>query len=278
MLLTRSLVTLLLLPVILAAIYFGGFLYIGLVCFILGAAAWEYVVMFRAGGHQPAGVFVVGGVIAIALARGTALDHATPTGFGGGDMLLSLLTLLSMAYHLITYERGRDHAGSDLAVTLGGIVYLGWIGAYLISLRRLPEGQWWLMVTLLAVWLADSGAYMVGSQIGKHKMSPRLSPHKSWEGFFGGILFSLIFTPLLALPLPTTTITSWHVILLSLVVSLLTPLGDLGESMFKRQFGFKDSGKLLPGHGGAFDRIDSWLWAAVLSYYVVTLIFRIPGG
>jgi phosphatidate cytidylyltransferase len=96
-----------------------------------------------------------------------------------------------MAYHLFQYERGSQRAGTDFAVTLSGILYIGWLGAYLISLRRLPDGLWWLLTVLPAVWLADTGAYLVGSRFGRHKMTPRLSPKKSWEGYLGGILFSV---------------------------------------------------------------------------------------
>jgi phosphatidate cytidylyltransferase len=145
----------------------------------------------------------------------------------------------------------------------------------LISVRNLPEGQWWLLLILPAVWFADSAAYIVGSRIGKHKMAPRLSPKKSWEGYIAGVVFGTLGTALLAMLFqnylkPDTAITPWIGLLLGFILSTLTTLGDLGESMIKRQVGVKDTGRLLPGHGGAFDRIDSWLWAAVLGYYLVS--------
>ena len=117
------------------------------------------------------------------LLLGRALD-----GFDSAPWMLSLLTLLSMTWHLVAYERGRDQSGTDLAVTLGGILYIGWIGGYFISLRSLPDGQWWVLIALPAVWLADSGAYFIGRAFGRHKLSPRLSPKKTWEGYLGGIV------------------------------------------------------------------------------------------
>jgi phosphatidate cytidylyltransferase len=109
-------------------------------------------------------------------------------------------------------------------------------------------------------------------------MSPRLSPKKSWEGYFGGILFGALGGALLGYIYPTwlgagPAITPLRGLLLGLVMSILPTLGDLGESMIKRQVGVKDSGNLLPGHGGAFDRIDSWLWAGVISYYIIAWFF-----
>jgi phosphatidate cytidylyltransferase len=196
-------------------------------------------------------------------------------------LVIGLFILLSMTYHLVAYERGRDQAASDFAITLAGGMYIGFTGAYLVSLRNLPEGLWWVLLALPAVWLADSGAYFIGRSFGKHKMSKRLSPKKSWEGYFGGLLAGTLGTALLALLWqylmslqPATYSNVWHITplngaILGLIMGLLTVLGDLGESMIKRQVGEKDSGSLLPGHGGVFDRIDSWLWAGILSYFVI---------
>jgi phosphatidate cytidylyltransferase len=268
MFLKRTVVTLILLPLGLAVIAWGGWLYYGLIALILGLAAFEYVRLFQAGGLNPAGIFVIGGTLVLAVQRAIS-------GFDNAPLAFSLIILLAMTYHLFQYEQGSERAGTDFAVTLSGILYIGWLGAYLISLRMLPDGLWWLLTVLPAVWLADTGAYLVGSRFGRHKMTPRLSPKKSWEGYLGGILLSVPLTALLATLWPVwagpgLAITPLRAALLALVLSVLTILGDLGESMLKRQVGMKDSGNLLPGHGGVFDRIDSWLWAAVIGYYLIT--------
>ena len=267
MLLKRVLVVIVLLPIGVVLILNGGVPYALMIALILSLAAWEYVKLFRAGDIQPASVLVILGTLALVISRFLGeWDRA--------DWLISLLVLSSMAYHLVAFERGRDQAGSDFGVTLAGALYFGWIGAYLISLRELPEGQWWVLMVLPAVWLADSGAYFIGRAFGNHKMSPRLSPKKSWEGYLGGVLVGTLGTALLALLLSTWTgpgsdITPLGGAVMGLIIALVTPLGDLGESMIKRQVGVKDSGNLLPGHGGAFDRIDSWLWAGVIGYYLI---------
>ena len=271
MLLTRVLVTLVLLPIGLVFIFLGGAPFAALLALIIGLAAWEYVKLFRAGGLQPAGFVLIGG--AVLLAGGRAWN-----GFDSAPWLVSLLILVAMTWHLLAFERGREQAGTDFGVTLGGVFYIGWIGAYLISLRQLPEGQWWLLTALPACWLADSGAYLVGSRIGRHKMTPRLSPKKSWEGYIAGIAFAVLGTPLLVMLWgvwtgPGSAVTSARGAILGLLMGTLTILGDLGESMIKRQVGVKDSGNLLPGHGGAFDRIDSWLWAGVIGYYTILWLF-----
>ena len=267
MLAERVLVTIILLPLGLAAIQIGGPVYAVVVTIILGLGAYEWVQLFRAGGYRPAGVLVIGGAVFLALGRAW-------NGFESAPVILSLLVLASMAVHLIEYERGRDMAATDFALTLAGFLYIGWIGAYLISLRSLPEGNWWTLTVLPSVWLADSGAYFIGRRFGRHKLSPRLSPKKTWEGYWGGVvagtLGGFLLPYLWALfNAPISVITPLRGAVIGFTLSILTTLGDLGESMIKRQLGVKDSGKLLPGHGGVFDRIDSWLWGAVIGYYLV---------
>ena len=97
-----------------------------------------------------------------------------------------------MTVHLIAFERGRDQAALDFCVTVAGIVYIGWLGSYLLDLRNLNHGVWWLMIVLPIVWAGDTGAYSIGAVYGKHKMTPRLSPKKSWEGYFAGVFTSVI--------------------------------------------------------------------------------------
>ena len=278
MLAKRVLVVVILLPIGLALIYLGGWAYTGMVALILGLAAWEYARLFRAGGYQTATYLIVAASVLLPLARGWVA-------FSLDGLILGGFVLVSMAYHVFAYERGRDQAATDFAITIAGGVYLGFVGSYLVSLRNLPEGLWWVLLALPSVWLADSGAYFIGRSFGRHKMSKRVSPKKSWEGYFGGIVVGIIGTALLAMlwqylagqwPAKlesATLITPLNGAVLGLILSVFTVLGDLGESMIKRQVGVKDSGSLLPGHGGVFDRIDSWLWAGIISYFVIYYFF-----
>jgi phosphatidate cytidylyltransferase len=271
MFMKRALVTLILLPIGLALIVIGGWAFVGLVALILALAALEFARLFRVGGFAPTTALLVIGTLAIAISR--AMD-----GFSSAPWLVSLLILVAMTYHLVDYERGREQAASDFAITLAGMFYIGWLGAYLISVRNLPDGMWWLLLILPAVWLADAAAYLVGSRIGRHKMTKRLSPKKSWEGYIGGLVAGVLGGAALAwliqtLAIPGGSITWPRGAWIGLALAVLTTLGDLGESMIKRQVGMKDSGNLLPGHGGVFDRIDSWLWAGVIGYYMVTWLW-----
>jgi phosphatidate cytidylyltransferase len=252
----------------LPAIIFGGVFYYLLIAVVLAGSAWEYVCMYRAVRYAPNEIVTIGGVLCIATARFFFPEAAIP--------VLVLFVLLAMAVHLIGYERGRDQAGIDFVVTVAGIVYLGWIGSYLIDLRLLPQGVWWLMIVLPIIWGGDTGAYSIGVRYGRHKMTPRLSPKKSWEGYFAGLISSVVVGAFFAYafsslgPRPLGGLI--NVVqggFLGLVIGALAPLGDLGESMFKRQGGLKDSSNIFPGHGGFFDRIDSWIWGAALGYLVI---------
>lgn len=266
--LRRTLTALGLAAVGLPAIIFGGVFYFLLIVILLTGSAWEYVRMFRAVNFEPSQILTMGGVLCVATARFFFPQTAVP--------VFVFFVLLAMAAHIIAYERGRDPAPVDFAVTIAGIVYLGWLGAYLLDLRQLPQGEWWLMIVLPIIWAGDTGAYSIGSVYGKHKMTPRLSPKKSWEGYAAGLLtsifvgafFAYAFSSLGPAPL-RGLISPLQGAFLGMVIGALAPLGDLGESMFKRQGGLKDSSNIFPGHGGFFDRIDSWIWGAVLGFFII---------
>ena len=266
--LRRTLTALALGAIALPAIIYGGWLYFLLGAVLLGGAAWEYVRLYRAVQVEPNEIVTIGGVLVIATARFFFAEAAIP--------LFVVSILLNMTVHLIAFERGRNQAGLDFAATMTGIVYVGWLGSYLLDLRQLPQGNWWLMLVLPVVWGADTGAYSIGAAYGKHKMTPRLSPKKSWEGYFAGLFTSVIvgeffayaFSSLGYQPLGSL-ITPLQGALLGLLIGALAPLGDLGESMLKRQGGLKDSSNVLPGHGGFLDRLDTWIWGAVLGYFFI---------
>ena len=246
------------------AIVLGGiFYYILMGTFLIGAA-WEYVHLFRAVKFEPNMIVTVGGVAVVTFARMFFPEYAQP--------VFAAAILATMAVHSINYERGHDQSALDFGITIGGIVYIGWLGSYLFDLRNLPQGGWWFMLVMFCVWAGDSGAYSIGRAYGKHKMAPRLSPKKSWEGYAAsiftgahtGALYVWVFKTFGSLH---SGITIWQGAILGLFLGALPTLGDLGESMIKRQSGIKDSSDIIPGHGGFFDRIDSWIWGAPIGYF-----------
>ena len=264
MLSQRIIVAIFLIPLTIGAVYAGGWIYAVLILALLTTSAWEYWRMFQKGGLCPSRAILIGGVLLLAISRdwlGFTLSH----------LVLSAIILLALFVHTIAYERGIDCSASSFAATLSGVMYLGWIGAYLFSLRNLPDGVWWALTVVPSAALADSGAYIFGKRFGRHQFSTRVSPMKTWEGYLGGILFGTVLTVLLAAlwHLRAPAVTPRAGLIIGAVISILTPFGDLGESMLKRQFNLKDSSHLIPGHGGILDRVDTWLWAGVISYYLI---------
>ena len=231
----------------------------GLVFLVAGIATVEMIRLMRVSGFNPSLAF---GLISLTLAFAAA---RFPT--------LTFLPVAATGLFLASLALQMRHRGAkpiaDWAISLAGSAYLGWTSGLLAAVRVLDNGVWWLLIAIGINWLADSGAYTVGRRIGKHKLAPLLSPKKTWEGYIGGGFAALLGGVVIGLisPLGLT-----NCIVAAGLVGALGTLGDLIESMFKRQAGVKDSSNLIPGHGGAFDRIDSLLWAGVIVYYYATLI------
>jgi len=273
MLLQRVLFTIFALPLGIFFIFWGDWPYIVFIGLILGRAAWEYAELFRNGGGRPSRGVLVAGVLTILLSRslgGFAYDH----------WVLALICVGTLIYYLLQYERGRDHAAFDFATSLSGIFYIGLLGSYLLLEREIPlDGEWWMLLTLFAVMLADTTAYFVGSRYGKTRLAPRLSPNKSVEGYLAGVAVATIGTPLFLLlfsrlGLPNEPAFSLaNAALLGFAIGVFPTLGDLGISLIKREMKRKDTSHILPGHGGVLDRIDSWLWAFPIGYYLVLFVF-----
>ena len=251
-------------PACLVIVIAGGWIFILAAACILGVGAWEFKQMFEKAQYSPNGTLLIVGTICLSLSKALA-------GLDLSAIIFSGLVLISIAYHTIAYDRGVTTAGLDLCFTLGGLVYIGWLGSYVVALRFLPEGLYWIILAILGVGISDIGAYLIGSMIGRHKISARVSPAKSLEGYLGGIALAGLFGYLFGTFVQpfSAHITAINGLLLTAIVSALALLGDLGESMLKRQFNLKDSSHLIPGHGGVLDRVDTWLWAGVISYYLI---------
>lgn len=272
MLRERVVVALLVLPPVIWLITVGGLPFVFMVALVASIAVAEFGLLFRSQGLRPSLVIMVGGSLAFILAVAT-------TGFSDVPVVLVGLCLTGIVWHLVDYERGAPKSGTDFAITLGGTLYVGWLASYLVSLRRIPGGEWWVLLALPATWVSDSAAYFVGRAIGRRKMASRLSPKKTWEGYLAGIVGGALGGGAVGLLLsllagPASPVTWAQGTALGTAIGLFTPLGDLGISMIKREVAAKDTGNLIPGHGGALDRIDSLLWAGVLAFYLATWLGR----
>lgn len=267
MLRQRYIVGAILTPTAFLVIYLGGYIYEGAIFLLLVISAWEYIKLQQKINLKPAVPVVIGGVIILILSR-------IFFRFNYNSVLITLLLFGSAAFYIIQNERGIGTPALDFGGTLAIIFYIGFLGPYLISLRDLPDGMWWTFLVLPIVWIADSCAFLIGTAFGKRKLAPKTSPNKTWEGYlsgvFGGVLAGIGLSVLFVNTFNAgINLNPAQGAILGFLISALIPLGDLTESMIKRQAGVKDSGVLFPGHGGAFDRIDSLFWAAPIGYYLI---------
>jgi phosphatidate cytidylyltransferase len=193
-----------------------------------------------------------------------------PKVLGGGHAVF-LFGLLVLTLSFLWSKRPLKEMVVSVSVTFFGVVYFGVLGDYFFRLRDLSQGAWHLLLLYIATWAYDTGGYFAGHWWGRHHFAPLASPKKSVEGCIGG--FVLVFGSLLVLwkifPFYPENYSLMDLLVLSLLLSFFGQLGDLVESVIKRSLNAKDSGSLLPGHGGVFDRIDSLLFnAPVLFYYL----------
>jgi len=298
-------------PPVLAGVYAGG------VWFFVGTAVVTFLALreFYALSARPRVKLIqpLGFLLALALLLGnggrdllvSAVAGATgEAGWPGLPVLAAVLAPDRFAYLArsavaaavivpliaLLFER-RDLRGRLVgwALTLAGTLYVAWLMSHFQTLRLLGPpgsnaGRGWVFYTLAATWCFDSGAYLVGSKLGRHRFMTWISPKKTWEGAAGGFALCLLATLLAQAPLQRLVpglawlgwaplpVPLWQVPLLAFAVSLAAQLGDLAESMIKREAGAKDASDLIPGHGGMLDRIDSLLFTVVLVYYYAVLV------
>jgi phosphatidate cytidylyltransferase len=256
-------------PVILVVTLIGGVLYTVIVAAILAVAALEF---FAATDPEPAeagsagrrGMFsprppaalAVGAVVLIALLAGYGLPETTGT-----------VAFAIAAVFVFLVLRAEPETGlRDWTWTIAGITYVGFLGAHLVLLRDLPEGEDWIILAVFATFATDTAAYFTGKAWGKTQISPRISAGKTLEGTVGG--YAAGFVAVFVLEWITEADMSFaETFLLAWVLPAVAMLGDLAESLIKRGGGVKDTSELVPGHGGLLDRLDSVLFTVPLVFY-----------
>jgi len=222
------------------------------------AAQAELYRAFRARGFKPAdalGVLAGAAILIGAYNRGT-----TALSFG-----LTMTVIASFLWFLA--DPNRERVVENVAVTLLGVVYVPFFGAHVVMMNSFPHGPAVTICYIGIVAASDIGAYAAGSFFGKHPMAPAVSPKKSWEGAAGATVFMFILA--LAVGPHIAPFKLGSALALAAVAAVVAPLGDLAESLIKRDLGVKDMGTILPGHGGVLDRIDSLLLVAPAAYWLI---------
>lgn len=257
---SRIVVALALLPVVLGIVWVGG---------------WWLFALGLAGGlmalHE---LYVMGRRLRPIVLAGYVGLTLTLLGAESGEiawMVGGIFATVLVAFVVFGFSDARPSATAAIALTLLGVVWVGGGIAAFVLLRQIPEhGRLIVFTVLIAVFADDTAAYVVGRSIGRHKMAPRISPGKSWEGFVGGTVAAMAVA-FFAL-YDQGYLTDLEALALGAAIALSSTLGDLFESAIKRDLGVKDSGRALAGHGGLLDRIDSLVWAGPAAYYLVLAV------
>lgn len=187
--------------------------------------------------------------------------------------VLSLSVIVPLGFYLFSNASLRTQAVEDASKTALGLLYICLPLSLLLMIDKHPRGQLWIFFILGVAFFNDTGAFYVGRSLGRHKLYPSISPGKTWEGAAGGILSSILAAYLFSRFFSIYEF-NWFIIGLASLLSVCGQVGDLAESMLKRLYGMKDSGKILPGHGGLLDRIDGLLFSIPVLYVFLTWTIR----
>ena len=255
------------LPFLIFLVYIGGFPFVLLVGFACICSLWEYYrIVFNDQSLDSSGIVVWWGYF-------VGFGIIVTAHFADSNSLLVILALNLVIVGLMStfIYKSKPSIVDVIPKQIQGIVYIPLLLSFLVSIRRAPDGMIWIFLLLAIIFAGDISAYYVGSYLGRHKLSPAISPGKTVEGAIGGLIGNILmgsigkifFMPAL----------SWGpAVLFFLAVGLAGQVGDLFESEFKRSSKIKDSGFLLPGHGGFLDRIDALLFASPVAYFFIVYI------
>jgi phosphatidate cytidylyltransferase len=256
-------------PLVVIAIWFGDPWF----TILMGAAAlagtYEFYHIAKLDKREP--LIYLGLLWALALVL-------SPHYHNGSSDVLPLVITATMLISLICLLRrpSRETAFRNWAWAIAGALYVGWMLSYWLNLRGLEDGRNWVFLAMLTTFANDTGAFFIGRAKGKRRLIPPISPSKTWEGAIGGLICAILAAIVITMvinQISPFTFKYWQIILLGFLVGLFAQLGDLVESLLKRNMGVKESGNLLPGHGGILDRFDSLIFVgAVVYYYVIWVV------
>jgi phosphatidate cytidylyltransferase len=254
-----------LLPLVVAAVWLGptGLVAV-LVVVIIAICLWEFFAIGDRQGLKGYRVWSIGcGLLLVGSQLGTAQARGVPIGWR--DVLLVetpalpqdlvlLVFVLGLAAQVLFGRRALSEVLPSLGISAAGLLLVAWPLSYIVRIHAMQNGRVWLLFTLALIWAGDTLAYFTGRAMGRHAMAPQISPKKTWEGAAGNVLGSLMVAAIFSRWLDVGVA---HLMGIALLANVAGQLGDLVESAYKRGAGVKDSGTLLPGHGGMLDRVDA---------------------
>ena len=263
----RAIVSIILILIVTAVVYiFPDWMFCLVIASLIGVGQYEF---FRMVGNK--GIFVykyfgivAGSLIPVVIFLGAGLPELKNL----EPILIVAASLFVLTMQFMRKDNARDHLAS-MALTMFSLLYIGWFFSFFMKIKMLPNGSDLVAFLVIVTKSTDIGAYVIGSMIGRTELIPRISPKKTKEGTIGGILFSLFVA--LAVGRFITGFSTIHLLVLGGLLAVLGQVGDLAESLIKRDCGVKDSGAYLLGRGGVLDLIDSLLFTAPVFYFYVKM-------
>ncbi|MDD4803366.1 MAG: phosphatidate cytidylyltransferase [Syntrophomonas sp.] len=260
MLRTRIITAVISIPLLIGLLYLGGVYWQCFVALLTGIALFEYFAMMRHKGLKPMVLpaYIIAGIL---LFREQLSSYLPGLFFGSLFLMIVIL--------VFTYPRFRFE---DAAFSFFGTFYIGFLFSYALAIAQLDKPFYYLLLVFILTWASDVGGYLFGKLWGKNKLSPQLSPGKTWEGAWGAVLLTIVLALLFNGLAKIENLNLFSTVLLGILASVTAQVGDLLESAMKRFFAVKDSGHIIPGHGGVLDRFDSFLLLLPVVYYFLVLL------
>lgn len=253
---------------LLVSAWWGGWWFGVFALFVMGVCLYEFFGMFLAD-DRPSRIFglIVGLGVAVVIMTGGARAE------GGLAVLVAILLLPAIWFLFRPGE--METVASRMALTTTGLIWIGGLGSMTSSLVFLEGGFFWLLLAAVLAFFSDMGAYAVGRLVGRTKLYPLISPNKTWEGAIGGVLIAAA-AALAQARFLGPSVALEHFVVMAPFAACFGQMGDLAESMLKRSVGVKDSGQIMPGHGGLFDRIDALLFLGPPLFIYARLVVGVP--
>ena len=264
-------------PVVVAAVWFGA-PWLTILVAVLAVQGVREFYQLRPKGIPPLPA-ALGVIWAISLVVGAQGSSSLISFLVISSIILAVGTIACLLWLIAYYTSGKLITAS--LFLLGGPVYVGFLLGHSLALREIGDslsesnqaGRDWLLFTLLIVFATDTGAYLVGRVFGSRPLAPVISPNKTWEGAAGGIFFALVIALVVGYALDLAN-PRWQQIVIGVSVGVISQMGDLCESRLKRLSNVKDTGSIIPGHGGVLDRLDSVVVSIPLVYYLLATVFE----
>ncbi|MBA7497866.1 hypothetical protein ES704_00599 [subsurface metagenome] len=262
--LKRTLTTIIGVSLAFVTIFWIGFPFFIIITIIALLGLRELYSIAHKRGYRPS--YILGSILTLYFIIITVYDICS-LNYYIENIIITFFIILTFIFQL--FKKDYSKVLAETSVTIFGSIYLGYFLSFILKIKVLPNGNYYLISLLIITWANDIGAYLIGTKFGKNKIFPRISPKKTIEGSIGGTIFSIAGTFALKSWL---NLTFNELISLGLIIAIIAQLGDLFESVLKRGSGVKDSGTLIPGQGGILDCLDSLIFTAPVFYYYTILL------